>query len=363
MPKQTLLEWAKPRLGNLRALKRRGGLAYSFRWMLGKVSYSKNFPAGTSEEFIKARVLEIESQVRDFRNGIGEGPGVQHRRRERLSLREMTEFVLDAGHKEGLAIPTLENKEIAMKYFIAWIGSESFPADDVTRRHLNEYSRYLIDERGYTGIGARSTLSLMQTVFKKAHYEEKILSYPFLGFKYPRAGQSRERPRLSLVEMKEMAGLFASEKTRLAWHIARLTGMRAGDVRKIEAERIDHNKRIIEFWAAKTHRYERIPFHPALSEIVAPLRDKTGLVFDYRNFRTLAYEFGLKIKEFKGPDFRPSGGHTPRHSVTDYLRNVAGWRWEDIQQFLCHHPQSVTARYTHDSIERLRDLVDQLPFE
>jgi integrase len=343
-------------------IHRRNGDAILYRWMRGGVAYSKNFPAGTPEDFIKARIAEIESQLLDEKLGIGADPEVQHRRRKSVTLRELTEWYIETALKEKLATRTVENNEYSMRLLMRWLGDESFPADDLRRKNLDEFKRYLLGNN-YSGISARVTLGRIQTVFKKASYEEIVVNYPFVGFQYPKAEESPAKPILTLDEMRDIGDLFRVEPARLAWEIARFTGMRGGDVIKMQAEKIDHDSRIIEFWSAKLHRWERLPFHPRLSETLSEYRGRSGPLFSYKCDRRLSFAFREKILEYKGEGFVPCGSHTPRHSLGAYLRNVAKWQWADIRMFLCHRPQGITARYTHDDVEHLRELIERLPLD
>jgi hypothetical protein len=275
----------------------------------------------------------------------------------RLTLRELRDWYVDKVRQEKLAERTIYLRKNAMDRLMRFAG-EDCPAKNVTRERLNDFKRELLVTN--SPAGARILLSKLAGVFKKGFYENKLIAHPFVGFEYPRGKGNRRWPVLSPDEMLEVRALFQSEQMRLAWDIARFTAIRPSALNGLEAQNISDS--VIRFYVPKLGRFEEVLIHANLRPYLEPLRGKSGRVFSFRYWGSIDAEFGTKIKRMKGDDFRPSGGYTPRKSLGSYLRNDANWRHEDIKLFLTHHRNDVTWLYTNDQPERIRSLVEALPF-
>lgn len=359
-----LLEWAKSHRGSLRAITRKKGVAYLYRYCRGGgVVYNKNFPAGLDDEVIKAKIMEIEKDILLEKVGIVIArPQPEYQKRNGLGLRAFCEWFIETAIKEKLARITIKNCEFAVRRLIKFIGDENFLVNDIDRHRLDDFSRHLLETNSANG--ARTLLAKLHTVFQKGYYESQITSLPFVGFKYPDATEPKEKPTLTLAEMKDISGLFREWRTRLGWDILRLTGLRGNDAQNLYAENFDLKNCVLKFWSMKMEREEKLPLHPALVDIVRPYVRQSGKLFAYKGPGSFSFQCGDKIRQLKGDSFRPSGSHTPRHSLARYLRNEMKWPIPDIALFLCHRPKTVTQRiYTHDSVEYLRELVDKLPLD
>lgn len=331
-------------------------MAYLYRWTQEGTTHSYNFPAGTPLEFIQAKVLEIEAGL--LRNKLGIEDSYEQQQKSRLMLRELRDWYIDLAQREGLAQRTIYIRKNCMDRLIRFAGEDCL-AKNITRERLNDFKRELLKTN--SPAGARVALSKLQGVFKKGFYEGKLIAHPFVGFEYPRGKSAVIRPVLTPQEMLEIDDLFLSREMRLAWRIARFTGMRGNDILALKGENVDREKSMITFCSKKMSRIERIAMHAGLVKYLDDV-PPSGLVFSYRYWGSLSAEFSNKIQRLKGDGFHPAGSHTPRHSLGSFLRNEANWRHEDIKLFLCHHRSDVTWLYTHDDVERLRGIVNELPF-
>ena len=362
MTKKELLKWVQHQDGTLRAMKRKRGNAYLFRYYWQGKQRSENFRYGTDPLLIKVRIQEINSKVDQYKLGIGNGVEPRSSLRNGISLEEMTVWFLKAKRDEGRSIYTSKNYEHAMKKLIAFVGQGNMLAEHVERNTLDAFKRHLLTS-GLNDFGAKSVLVHVTGVFRKAHYEGLLSHYKFMGFKYPENPTTREYPVLTIDEMKKLAFEFKDEKLRLLWNWQRLTGMRGSDSMHVEGKNIDYENRILKFTSRKLKRQETIPLHPILIGYLEPVRQVKGKLFDL-NIKndSVSHVYGKTIRALKGDNFKPSGTHTPRHSLGSYLENEADWRQEDISLFLCHRRNSITFRYTHSKVSKLQKLVDKLSF-
>jgi integrase len=223
---------------------------------------------------------------------------------------------------------------------------------NVTRDRINDFKRELLKS---SDNGAHWLLKKLQPVFRTAHYEGFTSHYPFLGFKYPRKERNGDQLVLTPEEMRKVGGLFTVGQPRLAWHIARLTGIRGNDLMAIKRGDFDFKRMLICYQNHNLRRFEWIIIHPRLLDYLA-LPAEVGRIFSYTNEQSLSAIFRRNIRKFKGDDCvgMRLGTHTPRHSLAYYLRHVAQWPKEDIRIFLGHHDL--------ESIETIRDRVSALPF-
>jgi len=351
-----LFEWMAHHRGNLRSTEGPKGRRFLYRWHQDGVTRSINFPAGTPLEFIQSKVLEVEAGL--LRRKLGIEDAFEQQQKAKLTLRELRNWYVELAEKEGLAKRTVYLRKNAIDRLIRFAGEDCL-ARNITRDRLNDFKRELLVTN--SSAGARIMLLKVASVFRKADYENKIVRYPFTGFEYPRGGRSKERPVLTFDELPEVDKLFTSESMCRMWRILRITGMRGNDASGLRIEDIDFDKKIIRFESKKLKRIEEIPLHPVLGNYLSGLVGQTGPLFNY-SFGSVSIEFSAKVRMLKGNEFRPVGSHTPRHSLAAYFWNELDWPEKDVAAFLCHHPSSVTYRYIHENMERIRPQVEALPF-
>ncbi len=355
-----LFSWMEaPHRGNLRPVHQKLGIAYIYRWTQNGENHSLWFPVGTPIELIHAKVLEIEGNLREssIRIKMGLEQAFEEQNKGRMTLKELSAWYAGVAEEEHVSKRVIYLQKNAMARLMKFVGGD-VSTKRVTREVLNDFKREL--QRTNSDVGARSLLAKLAAVFKKGFYENKILFHPFVGFKFPTGKAHGAWPIMGPEEMAEVDGLFQSDEMLLAWRIARFTGLRPNSINGLLAEKISQTS--IKFYVSKLDRWEEVLVHSNLRPYLEPLLGRKGKVFGYKYWGTINIGFGEKIKQFKGDDFRPSGGYTPRKSLGSYLRNVVSWRHEDIKLFLTHHKSDATWLYTNDQPERIRPLVEALPF-
>lgn len=359
----SLLEWAASHRGSLQAIATKYGVAYSYRYRFNKETYSKYFPAGTPHNFIKARILEIESQMLNDKLGISTELFAQHKTRQPIS--DLIDWHHEAIISEKLSRLTVVDYDFQLGKFKEWIASQNMNfTDEVTRKHLYLYRRNILD-RGCSIWSAEHAISKVKAFFNRAFSQGIIEQYPFAGYKGLQKPETQPRSILSPAEMKIISAMLP-ENIRPIWDILRFTGMRLADSLRIQIENIDYGKRTIGFIMPKRkHKFVILPFHHKLVDLLYPFCGKRGPIFifsDTYKDHTIGKLFAQRIIKLKGLEFIRPGSNTPRHSFAAFLRE-SNVRWEDIQFLLGHKILGVTDRYTHDSILRLRSIIDSLPLD
>lgn len=369
MGKNSLIQWATKHKGGLKAIRRRNGIAYLYRYSYNRQHFCINFPAGTPPDFIRLKILEAESTLLKQRLGLttlsaaepalsgGEASGAEAPAPKNLG--DLLTWYHDIATSEQIAPDTRRRRKYELNRLVNFFGKK-FPLHDFNRNQLNDYKRHLLKTNAN---GAYWTLQKLQTIFRQAHYENFIPQHPFLSFQYPRLARGKAYPTLTTEEMQHLASHFHTPQMQLAWNLARFTAIRGSDLYTLHWHNFDFTNSLITFICKKTHRPEKLIIHPQLHQHLQNHRQDHGPLFTFKNPGSLGLEFRKKIHRLKGPDFTPCGTHTPRHSLGAYLRNVAKWPRENIALFLTHTPQGVTGKYTHDNIELIREPVSQLPFK
>lgn len=303
--------------------------------------------------------MRFEAEVLRVKLGIQIDIGVE--KKLTRTLADLRLWYLQILEGEQLASATKRGRLMALNRFIQFLG-ESFVLADVTRDRLNEFKRELLRTQRN---GAYWQLQKLQSVFRKANYENFIDSTPFFGFEYPRLHRFRNYLLLTPLEMFEISKLFRSEQGRLAWNISRFTGIRGNDLVALTADDFCWDRMLIRYRSHKLKRFEGALIHSELLKYIESVKSMIGRIMSYSSSDALGLVFRKKIVEYKNDPLKDMhvGCHTPRRSLGAYLRNVVKWPKENIKIFLGHHGyDDDTDLYTFDQLEIIRDSVNALPF-
>lgn len=390
-----LVLFAEKHGGYLKPIPRaKRGMSYVYYFYDGAGNREgKYFPAGTPPEHITQFIIAKQGNRFSVKHGYDPLFLIEDRKKNKFPFHEMLDWYIAVRLQEKVPLNhplredrlesariTLANYERAHKLLAEWLGQnkggESWPAESISRNDLDEFQRWLAHRDGGRGGNRRSTvimlLSLLRSMFRKAVYEGKLTKTPFDGFEMPRREkQASRREVLTLEEMKMIGDAILARKQYSlwwAWTIARLTGIRGQDIRRLKWENFDWEKLEYDIYMVKVGRRVRVPFHPVLrfycEQYFAAIGEAmtTGKIFSYQN-ETLSKYFRSAIRAVKGASKQARGTHTPRHSLATYLDQEAKWPLDYVGTFLCHDSGNITLRYTHARLERLREMIAELPFK
>jgi integrase len=138
--------------------------------------------------------------------------------------------------------------------------------------------------------------------------------------------------------------------------IAVFTGMRQGEILRLEWKDIDFNNCVITVNISKTKKFRKIPLHPKLKSILAPYSKATGVIFD-SPLRTLEWEF-TKVKRLMTnvDSFR---FHDLRHTFAS-LMIKGGADILTVSKLLGHSTISTTQIYAHLYQDHFQDSIKKL---
>lgn len=130
------------------------------------------------------------------------------------------------------------------------------------------------------------------------------------------------------------------------------TGMRLGELLRLQPEDIDFTRKTVTVMISKSKKFRVIPLHPELEKI---LRSKGAIPFDFTNNRRV---FGRIKKKSKLPDI---GWHTFRHTFASQLV-MSGVDIVTVSKLLGHADISTTQIYSHLSESHIKESIKKLNF-
>lgn len=389
-----LVLFAETHGGHLKPIPRKKlGTSYLYYYYDGAGNRTeKYFPSGTPAERITQFIISVQGNAFSAKHGFDPVFAVEDKKRNRWNVEEMLDWYVTLRLKEKIPInhpmreskiesakTTLQSYEQAHKLLVRWLkeekGSAIVPVESISREDLANFQRWLIGYDGGRGGNSATTIHILlrrlNTIFRKAVYEKKIAGNPFDGFEFVKRLPPQRREVLTLEEMIKVAETSYMRKnpdTLWAWHIARLTGIRGQDIRRLQWENFDWEKLEYDIYMTKLDRRIQVPFHPALAKYrdlfwkAIREKPKSGPMFEFK-MRDLSIRFNYAILLVKGKTKFLRGSHTPRHSLATYLDREAKWPLDYVSTFLCHDSGNITLRYTHERLARLKEMIAGLPFE
>jgi integrase len=291
--KNPLLAFARQHGGHLRAIERKKrGISYMYYYSRGGVQQNFYFPAGIDDEHIKERILEIQRELVYERAGmLNKIP--QRKAPPEICARQLGKKLIADIDQEKLKSATIERKrqryEYTIECFAEYLKNRKsdvdYPLGRVEREDLEEFKEYLI-ANDFSPLTVNTLLKALKAMFKQALRHGLLENMPFMGLHYLRVVAHKKKPILTLAEMREVAGikyLLRYSDVRLAWNIARFTGMHVRDMMKLERKEIDLRNECFRFKVE--NRIIEMPFHRELvkyfEEYFAEKKIMSGLIFEY----------------------------------------------------------------------------------
>lgn len=178
-------------------------------------------------------------------------------------------------------------------------------------------------------------------------------------------GKQKENPArtnyLSQEEIKEVL-LHIPERSRNLVAFAICTGMRRGEILRLDWKDIDWTNNIIHIYISKSGNKREVPIMPSLRQVLLSMHPlKTGKVFPLTE-KMVEYDFRHTLKKLGIQNIR---FHDLRHTFASHFM-MKGGSITDLQRILGHSDLKLTQRYAHlsptylrKSIEIVNDLLPQ----
>lgn len=203
-------------------------------------------------------------------------------------------------------------------------------------------------------------LSLLRRVLHKAIYLE-LYSGSLPHFYFPRFDNNRDR-YLSKAEANKL--LETLKALSPLWHdismVALFTGLRAGEIFKLQVEHFDqHNKRL-KIVDTKTTKNRSLSLNPAIQKIITQCTQKagSGLIFPNsvgKSFSHVGRPFWEAVHQCGFNDHVHDRRnkvvfHTLRHTFASWLV-LSGTPLAIVSKLMGHSSMNMTMRYSHLSLD------------
>jgi integrase len=234
---------------------------------------------------------------------------------------------------------------------------------------IEKYKRWRADSNtprgGKVQPGTINTeLALLSRIFSMAVDNQLVGTNPCSRVKHLRAPKGRTRVLARDEETRLAADLAKAGGPHLALtRLAIGTGMRQGELRRLEWARVDFARGLIHVTDTKNGRDRDVPMSGAVRALLFELhaRRRAELVFPRRgdletpisdNHVREVFQLACKDAGVEGLTF-----HDLRHTAASRMAE-AGAHIVDIKAVLGHADISMTARYAHSSLDGVRRAVE-----
>lgn len=315
-----------------------------------------------------------------------------------LTGEEMTIITISSWCNEWLERKARDSSKATMarykghvKAFVSWLGDDraNKPLETLTTGDVEKWKRALLDT-GIVGKTALSYLKDLGSIYRSAIREGLVSFNPVGAAETPNTEDSQERKPFSKVEVSQLIQSAPTEQWGGMILAAAFTGLRLGDVARLQWSAVDLHEKIIKLMPAKTRRKKRIVSIPIQSDLLAYLTSATitedspeAYVFPdlarlgvgsraglSQTFNTIMQAAGVDRgkpsrelaegeSKGKGRITHERGFHSLRHTFTTWLRD-AGVSEEDRMSLTGHSTRDSHAIYSHANQDNLRDAMAKL---
>jgi integrase len=236
-------------------------------------------------------------------------------------------------------------------------GGKDRPAEELTIKEVNVWkTARLSGEDKWQPTTLRNYMNVLRAAYRQAIKEHLIDRMPFEGVSFPPSSErNRIVPLAHLMTLRESAD--PKNPADVGIMIAMFTGLRRGDIMKLDWRQIDFDSGIIHLGTQKTGDPVDIPLAADLAEFLFQERQIAGKVFNppYKD------PSGYLLKRTKALVGAAYGFHIFRHT---YLTSLARAKVHPriIQDLAGHRAAATTMKYIHTDAKDAREAVALLPF-
>jgi integrase/recombinase XerD len=293
------------------------------------------------------------------------------------SLAQLAESYLENLAVRNYTPDTIEGRRDALKVFLLWaVERELLQPSEVTKPILESYQRHLWRWRKTNGkpLGIstqRSRLGTVKDFFAHLVKQNHLPANPASELEMPRPEKRLPQESLSLQEVKSLlnvpdTGDPLGLRDRAILETFYSTGMRRGELAKLELHDLNRERQTIRLRQGKGHKDRVVPVGSRALHWLERYLEETRpkLLLDPHERALFVTSYGeafnpdvlsrMVSKFIKRAEItKPGSCHILRHScATHMLEGGADIRF--IQQLLGHEKLETTAIYTHVSIEQLK---------
>lgn len=224
---------------------------------------------------------------------------------------------------------------------------------------INEHNvKTHLDQRikdGLSHLTANHTIRIIKTFLNWAVRVNKLSKNPIAHMDRYKVDQKEPR-FLKPEEVKDLLEKAKSLRSYLVIALAVYTGMRQGEIMRLNWKDVDLENNMITVMLSKPGKFRKIPIHKDLGFILKSNGKKSGLIYD-GTVRTIEWELTLIRKEMpKTEHFR---FHDLRHTFASLLIK-SGVDIYTVSKLLGHGQVTTTQIYTHLYEDHVQDAVKKL---
>ena len=240
------------------------------------------------------------------------------------------------------------------KVLEAYFGSDT-PLDEITTSRLDEYAQHMF-QNGRKGATVNRHLACISKAMSVAIQRGGMVAKPHL----PRKKETAGRRRYLTIKEETMCLNLLNQWGKADHHDAFLvlldTGMRCGELWRLEERDIDFETGLISIWQNKADQPRSVPMTSGVRRILQARiderlnTDQYLFPFDGGWFRN-QWE---RLREIVAPDDPQFVPHALRHTCASRLAQ-RGATIPVVQMWLGHKTVLMTMRYSHLSPKNLAD--------
>jgi integrase len=222
--------------------------------------------------------------------------------------------------------------------------------EETIKRHCDER----IQKKEISPTTANHTIRAIKTFLNFCLKRKHLSENPLTGTaKYPI--QDKEPRFLSREEVAVVLKAASSQPIYLILFMAIYTGMRLGELERLEWKDIDFEDNVMTVHISKSKKFRKIPIHADLRRILLPLKDQ-GSVLKIKSIDSFEWQFSQFRKTLKIPYFR---FHDLRHTFASLLIK-SGVDILTVSKLLGHSSVIVTQMYSHLYKDHLDEAIKKL---
>ncbi len=289
-------------------------------------------------------------------------------------------FYLDACLARGQSPRTIETKQSALSFFIAWCLANKIKSPQ--KIDLNALEAYLQSLMKYRQpyknkplepASIRNRLTAVKMFLKVLYQHSIIRENPAALFDLPRVPRRLPKGFLEVSEIEKLLGqaLLSSKhglRDRAILEVYYATGIRRMDLANLNIADVDLRHKVITINRGKGQKDRRVPmadrtvtwiiaYLQQVRPLLAKVESQSVLFLDDRGLKFRAHQLTRLARKYvqRAGIKKPGACNLFRHS-TATLMHENGADIRHVQEMLGHADISTTQVYTHVTITKLREI-------
>lgn len=252
-------------------------------------------------------------------------------------------------YAETKSARTYETYKDSLKKFTAFSGN--IHLSECTPKIIDQFIIYCQKTLRNKPVTINKELRQLKTFFNKCIEWEYLKNNPIKSF----VKQDKLPPRvITFEDIKMLLDGVKNPNCKLFIEMALLTGMRRGELCKLEWQDIDFDNKTIIVRTSKSHRFRYIPMSDYLLGILQPHRKNIGKLFTFSP-HTIS-DYFRKLTKRVGVNCRL---HDLRHTFATYLLQSSG-NIRVVQEILGHSSLNTTLIYAQALEDDKKQAINQL---